>query len=285
MAQCSLRNTGLPGGPPTVGPRFGESVINGGHILVYCGLSTPPVFPSKKEGIGLRGATSAMTDPDVRRQRSHPTTRPHLVVATSVRVLGRGLPGRVVRPSHALAHRADEEGRPYVASPSTADLELVSRARRDFRGHRGGLQQQSETDHQKGVRLSLVSMPGNRSVPYTRSATGVRNYPQILLKTREFFRKMARPAGFEPATLGLEGHRSTGGPPTVGPRFGESVINGGHILVYCGLSTPPVFPSKKEGIGLRGATSAMTDPDVRRQRSHPTTRPHLVVATSVRVSD
>ena len=45
------------------------------------------------------------------------------------------------------------------------------------------LQQQSETDHQKGVRLSLVSMPGNRSVPYTRSATGVRNYPQILLKT------------------------------------------------------------------------------------------------------
>ena len=26
-------------------------------------------------------------------------------------------------------------------------------------------------------------MPGNRSVPYTRSATGVRNYPQILLKT------------------------------------------------------------------------------------------------------
>ena len=62
-------------------------------------------------------------------------------------------------------------------------LNLVSRARRDFRGHRGGLQQQSETDHQKGVRLSLVSMPGNRSVPYTRSATGVRNYPQILLKT------------------------------------------------------------------------------------------------------
>ena len=56
-------------------------------------------------------------------------------------------------------------------------------------------------------------------------------------------------------------------------------------FVYRGLSTPPVCPSKKEGIGLRGATSAMTDPDVRRQRSHPTTRPHLVVATSVRVSD
>ena len=38
-------------------------------------------------------------------------------------------------------------------------------------------------------------------------------------------------------------------------------------------------------LGLRWATSVMTDPDVRRQRSHPTTRPHLVVATSVRVSD
>ena len=34
--------------------------------FVYRGLSTPPVFPSKKEGIGLRGATSAITDPDVR---------------------------------------------------------------------------------------------------------------------------------------------------------------------------------------------------------------------------
>ena len=56
-------------------------------------------------------------------------------------------------------------------------------------------------------------------------------------------------------------------------------------FVYRGLSTPPVFPSKKEGIGLRWATSAMTDQDVRRQRSYPTTRPHLVVATSVRVSD
>ena len=56
-------------------------------------------------------------------------------------------------------------------------------------------------------------------------------------------------------------------------------------FVCRGLSTPPVFLSKKEGIGRRGATSAMTDPDVRRQRSHPTTRPHLVVATSVRVSD
>ena len=51
--------------------------------------------------------------------------------------------------------------------------------------------QQSETDHQKGVRLSLVSMPGNRSVPYTRSATGVRNYPQILLKTHDIQRLAA----------------------------------------------------------------------------------------------
>ena len=81
----------------------------------------------------------------------------------------------------------------------TADLELVSRARRDFRGHRGGLQQQSETDHQKGVRLSLVSMPGNRSVPYTRSATGVRNYPQILLKT-PYFASSAESVGRYPAT-------------------------------------------------------------------------------------
>jgi transposase len=54
------------------------------------------------------------------------------------------------------ADRTDEESRPDAPPPSTADPQLVPRARRDLRRHRGGLQQQSETDRQKGVRVSLV---------------------------------------------------------------------------------------------------------------------------------
>ena len=66
----------------------------------------------------------------------------------------------------------------------------------------------------------------------------------------EFFRKMARPAGFEPATLGLEGHRSTGAQQW--PRFGESVINGGHILCTADCPHPPCFLRKKKGSACAG---------------------------------
>src|SRR5262249_519736 len=54
-----------------------------------------------------------------------------------------------------------------------------------FRGHCGRLQQQSETDHEKGVRLSVISLLGNRPVPYVGSASGAGSDPQILLKTRK----------------------------------------------------------------------------------------------------
>jgi len=78
-----------------------------------------------------------------------------------------------------------KHGRSDAAPPSAAALELVSGARRDFRRDCRGLQQQSETDCQKGIRRSLVSVLGNRPVPYVGSATGAGNDPQILLKTRK----------------------------------------------------------------------------------------------------
>ena len=46
----------------------------------------------------------------------------------------------------------------HAAPPSTTPLKLVPGARRDFRRHRRRLRQQSETDHQKGIRLSVVPM-------------------------------------------------------------------------------------------------------------------------------
>src|SRR5438128_1664269 len=92
----------------------------------------------------------------------------------------------MVCPGDALQHRADEEGRAHVAPSSAIALELVSRPRGDFGRCRGGLQQQSETDHEKSVRLSILSLRGNRPVPYVGSATGTGSYPQILLKTPAF---------------------------------------------------------------------------------------------------
>src|SRR6266542_6900473 len=89
----------------------------------------------------------------------------------------------MVCPGDALPNRADEEGRAHAAPSSAIALELVSRPRGDFVRCRGGLQQQSETDHEKSVRLSILSLRGNRFVPYVGSATGTGSYPQILLKT------------------------------------------------------------------------------------------------------
>jgi hypothetical protein len=50
-----------------------------------------------------------------------------------------------------------------------------------------GFNNKSETDQQKGVRFSLVSVLGNRPVPYTRPATEARSDPQILLKTPKWY--------------------------------------------------------------------------------------------------
>src|SRR5713226_8390165 len=95
----------------------------------------------------------------------------------------------MVCPGDALPHRADEEGRAHAAASSAAALELVSRPWGDFGRRRRGLQQQSETDHQKGLWLSVISLYRNRPVPYVGSATGAESYPQILLKTRLFVPK------------------------------------------------------------------------------------------------
>jgi Transposase len=102
---------------------------------------------------------------------------------------GGGVPGRLVCPGDVFPDRADEEGRAYAAASSAAALELVSGTRGDFRRRCRRLQQQSEADHQKGIRLSVLSLRGNRLLPYVGSATGTGSYPQILLRTPFLFGK------------------------------------------------------------------------------------------------
>ena len=62
----------------------------------------------------------------------------------------------------------------------------------------------------------------------------------------EFFREMARPAGFEPATLGLEGQRSyRGGHSGLG--FGNRLSMAVIFCVLRTVHTPPCFLRKKKG--------------------------------------
>jgi predicted nucleic acid-binding protein len=92
-------------------------------------------------------------------------------------------PRRPPGPSAHGGSRGQPEGGALAASTRAAPLEMVPGARLDFRRRRRGFQQKSETDHQKGLRLLLLSLLRNRAEPYARAAPGSENYPQILLKT------------------------------------------------------------------------------------------------------
>src|SRR5438552_10034653 len=79
--------------------------------------------------------------------------------------------------------RADEEGRPHAAAPSAAPVELVSRPRADFRRLRRRIEQQGETDHQKGLYGFRSYHLEIALYPYARSVTEAGCHPSILLKT------------------------------------------------------------------------------------------------------
>ena len=70
--------------------------------------------------------------------------------------LGREVPRPVVYRDDALKARTDEEGCPHFAQPSRADSQLVPSQRRAFQRNRRRIQQQSQTDHEKIVRLPYL---------------------------------------------------------------------------------------------------------------------------------
>jgi transposase len=95
---------------------------------------------------------------------------------------GRAVSRALVQTHHALAHRTDEEGGAHAARPSAVDPELVPSQRRHLQRHRGGLQQQGQTEYQKSLRLSYFPWDGNRLASCTWRSTRATRYPQILLK-------------------------------------------------------------------------------------------------------
>src|SRR6266446_9983461 len=88
----------------------------------------------------------------------------------------------MVHTHHAVAIGTDEACGADAARASVAAPQLVSRPRHNFRWRRGGIQQQSETDHQKSVWLSNVRSDRNCVVSSTWQLTRARIRPQILVR-------------------------------------------------------------------------------------------------------
>src|SRR6266404_9699093 len=88
----------------------------------------------------------------------------------------------MVHTHHAVAIGTDEACGADAARASVAAPQLVSRPRHNCRWRRGGIQQQSETDHQKSVWLSNVRSDRNCVVSSTWQLTRARIRPQILVR-------------------------------------------------------------------------------------------------------
>ena len=86
--------------------------------------------------------------------------------------LGRQVPRRLVRAGHALAHRADEEGRQHAARPPRTHPQLFPRQKTVLQRRRRGPQQQGQTDHAKSLRIPHLPHHRNRSLSRPRKATG-----------------------------------------------------------------------------------------------------------------
>ncbi len=69
--------------------------------------------------------------------------------------LGRQVPGRVAPPNHALPHRAHED---HTLAPG-ADPQLLPGAKADFQRRCGGAEQQSQSHHERILRVSHVPSP------------------------------------------------------------------------------------------------------------------------------
>ena len=91
--------------------------------------------------------------------------------------LGRQVPGRMVPADPALPHRAHEEDRPFPAPAPRTDPQLFPGAKTAFQWCSGGSEQQSESYHEKILRLSHLPSPRTCSVSLTWQTTGAGTHP------------------------------------------------------------------------------------------------------------
>ena len=95
--------------------------------------------------------------------------------------LGRKVPRRVVPAGDALPHRTDEEDRPLTARSPRTDPQLFPRSEAAFQRRRRGPEQQSQSHHEKILRLSHLPLPRTRPLSLTWQAARAGIHPRFLL--------------------------------------------------------------------------------------------------------
>src|SRR6266567_4306698 len=102
--------------------------------------------------------------------------------------MGRKVSRRLVSPSDAFPYRAHEEDRPLHARAPRTDSQLFPRSEAAFQRRRRGPEQQSQSHHEKILRVPHLPLPRTRALSLTWQIARARINPRFLLTNRNHSR-------------------------------------------------------------------------------------------------
>ncbi len=105
------------------------------------------------------------------RSRLSPQGRFPAVLELQLARLGRHVPGLLVLPGHAFPHRAHEENRSDASRPPATAAQLFQGQKATFQRASRGVKQQSQSHHEKIVRLPNLPHPRTGALSRTWQAT------------------------------------------------------------------------------------------------------------------
>src|SRR5712675_923054 len=94
----------------------------------------------------------------------------------------------MVPSGDALPHRADEENRPLTARAPRTDPQLFPRSEAAFQRRRRGSEQQSQSHHEKILRVPHLPLPRTRALSLTWQIARARINPRFFLTNLIFCR-------------------------------------------------------------------------------------------------
>src|SRR5450432_4117740 len=95
--------------------------------------------------------------------------------------MGWEIPRRMVPSGDALPYRADEENRPLTARTPRTNPQLLPRSNAAFQRRRRGSEQQSQSHHEKILRVPHLPLPRTRALSLTWQIARARINPRFLL--------------------------------------------------------------------------------------------------------
>src|ERR1039457_2611827 len=99
----------------------------------------------------------------------------------------------MVPPGDALPHRAHEEDRSLIAPAPRTDPQLFPRSKAAFQRRRRGSEQQSQSHHEKILRVPHLPLPRTRALSLTWQTARARINPRFFL-TNQILEDMCRGA-------------------------------------------------------------------------------------------